>query len=335
MRLTISDIAKAAGVSTATVSNVLNKRGRVGRSTQRVVLSTVKRLGYMPNPHARRLAATDTRTLGVIVSDIDNPFFTEVIKGFLARTRELGYEAILSETNYDPERTREAAHRMMAHDVNGVAILACEMSARLVKEVAKRKIAVTFLDHAPAGRYISTLRIDYESGIRQTIDHLVGLGHRQIAFVAGRPDLNSHLLRLEAYKMVMRERGLSPGPLMDGHLNFPRAVEAGVAIAKMSEKRPTAVMAVNDLTAMGVINGLHSAGLRVPADISVAGFGHTRLSEYSNPTITTVNVQRDLLGQMAADIVHDLRRASDPRGQAYEISAALVVGRSTGAVAST
>src|SRR6266576_6704301 len=120
MGLTIRDVAKAAGVSTATVSNVLNKTRKVGRHTHLLVLSTVKRLGYFPNVHARHLASRDSRTLGIIVSDIENPFFPEVIKSFEVRARQLGYDAILSDTNYDPRRTREAAERMMEHNVRGV-----------------------------------------------------------------------------------------------------------------------------------------------------------------------------------------------------------------------
>ena len=330
MRLTISDVAKAAGVSTATVSNVLNKRGeKVGRSTRALVLSTVKRLGYFPNPHARRLAANDTHTLGIIVSAVDNPFFSEVIKGFLARTRELGYEAILSETNFEPGRVQEAARRMMAHNVSGVAIMTCEITSRLVKELAQRKIAVSFLDHAPARGYVSTLHIDYEGGIDQIVQHLYDHGHRRIAFVAGRPDLKSSLLRLEGYLKAMRARGLNPAPLLPGDLGFERGVAAGSTIARQIP-RPTAVVAVNDLTAVGVLKGLQTAGCRIPEDVSVTGFGRTRLSEYCNPSLTTVDVHRDLLGQMAADVVHELRRSSDPVGKVHEIAAKIVVGNSTG-----
>src|SRR5215469_9837369 len=141
MAVTMHDVAVAAGVSTATVSNVLNKTGKVGRRTQNLVLSTVRRLGYLPNIHARRLASRDTRTFGIIVSDIENPFFPEIIKSFLARTRQLGYDAILSDTNYDPRRTQEAASRMMAHNVGGVAIMTSEISPKLIDELVRRKIA--------------------------------------------------------------------------------------------------------------------------------------------------------------------------------------------------
>jgi LacI family transcriptional regulator len=329
MGLTIRDVAKAVGVSTATVSNVLNKRGKVGRRTQDLVLSTVKRLGYLPNIHARRLASRDTRTFGIIVSDIVNPFFPEVIMSFLARTRQLGYETILSETNYDPRRTQEAAIRMMAHNVGGVAIMTSEFSARLIDELTRRKIAITFLDLAPARGYVSTLRIDYASGIEQIVKYLYQQGHREIAFVAGRPRLKSNEARLEAYERSMLASGLKPSPVLHGDLRFEGGLAAGLAIAQMSP-RPTAVMAVNDLTAVGVLKGLTSAGLRIPQDISVTGFDRTRLAEYSNPSITTVDIHRDLLGKMAADALHALCSSPNPQGREYEISAELVVGDSSG-----
>ena len=333
MGLTIREVAEAAGVSTATVSNVLNKTGKVGRRTQGLVLSTVKRLGYLPNIHARLLASRDTRTLGIIVSDIENPFFPEVIKSFLARTRQLGYEAILSDTDYNPRRTQEAASRMMAHSVSGVAIMTSEISARLIDELAQRKIAVTFLDLAPARGYVSTLRIDYASGIEQTVNYLVEQGHRQIAFVAGRPKLKSNLARLEAYERSLLTRGLTPGPILHGNLRFEGGLTAGLTLGQMAS-RPTAVMAVNDLTAVGVMKGLLSAGYRIPQDISVTGFDRTRLAEYSNPSITTVDVHRDLLGKMAADALHELCSSTIPHGREYEIPAELIVGRSSGPVKS-
>ena len=329
MSLTIRDVAKAAGVSTATVSNVLNKTGKVGPRTHRLVLSAVRKLGYVPNAHARHLASRDRRTLGIIVSDIENPFFPEVIKSFETRARQLGYDAILSDTSYDPRRTREAAERMMEHKVRGVAIMTSEISTRLVHELARRRIAVTFLDIAPVREYMSNLRIDYVSGVEQIVRYLYENGHRRIAFVAGRAGLKSNVVRLQSYENAMKALGLEPGPVLPGDLRFEGGLAAGLAIAKLSP-RPTAVMAINDLTAVGVIKGLLSAGYRVPQDISVTGFDKTRLAEYSNPSITTVDIHREILGCMAADALHELSGSENPQGKEYEISAELIIGESSG-----
>jgi LacI family transcriptional regulator len=329
MSLTIRDVAKAAGVSTATVSNVLNKTGKVGQSTHRLVLSAVKRLGCVPNAHARHLASHTGRTLGIIVSDIENPFFPEVIKGFETRARQLGYDAILSDTSYDPHRTREAAERMMEHQVRGVAIMTSEMSLKLIHELARRKIAVTFLDLAPVREYMSNLRIDYFSGVEQIVQYLYKHGHRRIAFVAGRHGLKSNVVRLQAYEKCMRALGLEPGPILPGDLRFEGGLAAGLAIANLSP-RPTAVMTINDLTAVGVIKGLLKAGCRVPEDISITGFDKTRLAEYSNPSITTVDIHRETLGQMAADALHELSSSASPHGREYQIGAELIIGDSSG-----
>jgi DNA-binding LacI/PurR family transcriptional regulator len=329
MGLTIRDVAKAAGVSTATVSNVLNKTGKVGPRTHRLVLTAVKRLGYFPDVHARHLASRESRTLGIIVSDIENPFFPEVIKSFETRARELGYDAILSDTNYDPRRTREAAERMMEHKVRGVAVMTSEISLRLIHELARRKIAVTFLDLAPVRKYVSNLRIDYHSGMQQIVEYLYQHGHRRIAFVAGRPRLKSNLVRLQSYEKCMKDLGLEVGPVLPGDLRFEGGLSAGLAIAKL-DPRPTAVMAVNDLTAVGVIKGLMKSGCRVPQDVSVTGFDKTRLAEYSNPSITTVDIHRDVLGHMAADALHELSCSADPQGREYQITAELIPGDSSG-----
>src|SRR5205823_14962589 len=175
--------------------------------------------------HARHLASRDRRTLGIIVSDIENPFFPEVIKSFEVRARQLGYNAILSDTNYDPRRTREAAERMMEHRVRGVAIMTSEISTRLIHELARRKIAVTFLDLVPVREYMSNLRIDYFSGIQQIVQYLYDCGHRRIAFVAGRANLKSNVVRLQAFEKCIRELGLQSGPILPGDWSF----EGGVA----------------------------------------------------------------------------------------------------------
>jgi DNA-binding LacI/PurR family transcriptional regulator len=258
-----------------------------------------------------------------------NPFFPEVIKGFETRARQLGYDAILSDTNYDPRRTREAAERMMEHKVRGVAVMTSEVSSRLIHELARRRIAVTFLDLAPVREYVSKFRIDYFSGIKQIVEYLHKQGHRRIAFVAGRPRLKSNVARLQAYEKSMLALGLEPGPVLPGDLRFEGGLAAALSIAKLSP-RPTAVMAVNDLTAVGVIKGLIKAGCRVPQDISVTGFDNTRLAEYSNPSITTVDVHRDMLGHMAADALHELSCSANPQGREYQIPAELILGDSSG-----
>lgn len=331
MTVTIREVARRAGVSTATVSHVLNQTGRVSAKTRRSVLAAVKQLRFYPNIHARKLAARNSKTLGMIVSDIENPFFPEVIKGFETRARQLGYEVILSDTNYEPRLMKRAAERMLEQKVRGVAIMTSEMSRTLVEEITRRRIAVTFLDLGPVRKYASNIKIDYFSGIRQVVEHLYRLGHRRIAFAGGRPRLRSNLARQMAYTESMQALGLEPNPILPGNLRFDGGFAAAQALLNISPM-PSAVVAINDLTAVGVVRAFCQNGLRVPKDVSVTGFDRTHLAEYVVPSLTTVDLHRDLLGRTAADALHDLSCSSKPRGREYRIPAELVVGESTGPV---
>jgi LacI family transcriptional regulator len=315
------------------VSHVLNKTGQVSRGTRHHVLAVVRRLGYVRNAYARNLASRNSRTLGMIVSDIENPFFPEVIKSFETRARQLGYEAILSDTNYDPCLMRRATEKMLEHHVRGVAVMTSEANRQLIDEIAGRRIALTFLDLGPVQRYVSNIRIDYFSGIQQVVQHLFQLGHRQMIFVGDRPRLKSNIARREAFIECMEALALEPGPTLQGDLRFEGGVTAALRILKL-KPRPTAVVAVNDLTAVGLIKGFTQAALRVPEDISVTGFDKIRLADYITPSITTVDIHRDRLGQIAADALHELATAEEPQGKEYTIPAELVVKASTGPVAS-
>lgn len=329
MGLTIREVAKHAGVSTATVSHVLNNKSQMSRETRRRVLSVVRKLGYVPNAFARNLASGKSRTLGMIVSDIENPFFPEVIKSFETRARKHGYEVIMSDTNYDPRLTRRAAERMVQHQVRGVAVMTSEISLQLIGEIARRRIAVTFLDLGPVQRFVSNIRIDYSSGIHKVIEHLYNLGHRQIVFAGGRHVLRSSIARRDAYIESMTALGLKPGPILEGDLRFEGGFSAGLKVLKM-KPAPTAIVAVNDLTAVGVIKALTQSGARVPEDFSVTGFDKTHLAEYISPSITTVDIHRDLLGSMAADALHELSSSPEPRGKEYLLPADLIVRASAG-----
>ncbi len=332
MAVTIRDVAKRSGVSTATVSHALNGTGQVSRKTRQVVLAVVRELGYFPNAHARRLALHNSKTLGMIVSDIENPFFPDIMKSFQTRARHHGYDVIWSDTNYDPARMQRAAEEMLQHQVRGVAIMTSEMSRQLIDEITRRRIAVTFLDLGSAEKYVSTLRIDYSSGVEQVVRHLFQLGHRRMAFAGGRVTLKSNMARQQAYVDSMKSLNLDPGAILQGDLRFSGGLAAGHEVLKL-RPMPTAVVAVNDLTAVGVMKALTTAGARVPEDVSVAGFDNTHLAEYVTPTLTTVEIHRELLGRVAADALHQLSSASDPQGEEVPIPAELVVRASTGPAA--
>jgi DNA-binding LacI/PurR family transcriptional regulator len=329
MNVTIRDVARQAGTSTATVSHVLNKTGRITEETRQRVWAAVKRLKYHPNLHARNLALRSSRTFGMIVSDIENPFFPAVIRAFEIRARHRGYEVIVSNTNYEASLTRRAAERMLEQKVRGVAIMTSEMTPSLIEELLARKIAVTLFDAGLAQKYVSTINMDYTSGVRQAVDHLYAFGHRRIAFAAGRPSLRNIRAREVAYVNHMRALGLEPGPIIPGNQRFDGGLAAGHMLAQM-KPRPTAVIAMNDLTAVGLIKALHQRGLHVPEDVSVVGFDRTQLAESFIPSLTTVDMHPHLLGQTAADALHEL--CVSEMGKEYCMPLHLVIGESTGPV---
>ncbi len=331
MAVTIRDVARQAGTSTATVSHVLNSTGRITDKTRRRVLTAIKTLKYHPNLHARNLALGTSRTLGIIVSDIENPFFPAVVRAFEIRAQRRGYDVIASNTNYDPRLMKRAAERMLEQKVRGVAIMTSEMSPKLVQEILERDIAVTFFDSGLPREHTSTIKMDYRSGVREAVEHLYRFGHRRIAFVAGRSVFRNIKARQVAYVDCMRGLGLDPGPILAGNQRFDGGLSAGVAIARM-KPRPTAVIAMNDLTAVGVIKALHQVGLRVPQDVSVVGFDRTQLAQCFIPTLTAVDMHADRLGQTAADALHELCTATNGEGREYCMPLKLVVGESTGPV---
>lgn len=328
MAVTINDVARLARVSTATVSQAYNSPRRVAAVTRRRVLTAAKKLKYYPNLHARNLAWHSSRTLGIIVSDIQNPFYPAVIRSFEERARHWGYDVVVNDTNYKPYLMRRAAERMLERNVRGVAIMTSEMSPVLLREMADRKIAMTFFDLDSVSENISTIKFDYSSGIYQVVEYLHGLGHRHIAFVGGQ-SLKNITARQRAYVESMQKLGMKPGPIMLGNQCVDGGFAAGLKIAKLLE-RPTAVIAMNDLTALGVIKAFSRCGLAVPQDVSVVGFDRTFLAQYFTPSLTTVDIHTDQIGRVAVDCLHRLSSTEKSHGEVHMIGLQLIVGESTG-----
>jgi LacI family transcriptional regulator len=328
-RVTIRDVAREAGVSIAAVSQAFNSRGRLSKGTRERVLAVAHHLKYHPNRHARNLAAGNSRTLGIVVSDIENPFFTVIIKNYEAQARRYGYEVIASETGYELALMRRAAERMIEQEVSGVAIMTSEMNSTWLEEIVQRSIPVTCFDLDFVSEHASNIKVNYISGMQQLVEHLYQLGHRRIAYVGGRRKFKNILSRYEGYVRSMAALGLEPGPVLTGNQRLDGGYAEGMSIVGMSP-RPTAVVAVNDLTAVGLITAFCESGLRVPQDISVSGFDNTYLAAYFVPRLTTVDMHPDVLGRTAADALHDAIASPACGGKEYAIKIDLVAGKSTG-----
>jgi LacI family transcriptional regulator len=333
MAITIREVARRAGVSTATVSHVLNNSGRVHQRTRRAVLAVVRELGYVPNAHARSLALGHTRTLGVIVSDLKNPFFPEVLKGFEARARELGYEVSFAHTLYDPGLERAAAKLMLEQKVRGVALLTSQIGAEMLEPLQERGLALVYLNHGvcpglPSLQGFASIRLDHVESTREVVRYLYQLGHRRIAFAGGRPGIRSYVARLAAFTGALRDLGLEPAAVVDGNQDVEGGYQAARKLASL-KPGPTAVIAVNDYAALGVIRGLHESGLRVPEDVSVSGFDRTALAGYLVPSLTTVDLHRERIGRTAAEALHETIASGGAVVGEFLIPSELVLGEST------
>jgi LacI family transcriptional regulator len=208
----IKEIAKRAKVSTATVSRAINRVPTVDPQLARRVWKIVEELGYYPNTQARALVSGRTRTFGLIVSEITNPFFPEIVQAFEDTAVEHNYEILLTSTIHDPKRMEVAVRRMIERRVEGVAVLTFGMEESLLDDLRFRKVPLVFVDVGPAMPYVSNIKIDYGHGIKQAVHHLHGLGHRRIAFISGPLALKSASARRAAFVDALKELGVNVKP---------------------------------------------------------------------------------------------------------------------------
>lgn len=326
----IKDVAREAEVSTATVSHVINNTRFVSDAVRARVLQAIEQCRYYPNAHARSLASGNSRILGLIISDITNPFFPELVKSIEAAAFEQGYDVVLSNTNYDAERTSHYVRRFIERKVAGVALMTSEMDKSLIEELARREVSVVFLDSGEAGLHMSNLRVGYETGIKQAILHLAELGHCNIAFIGGPAHLRSARRRLEAFRQTMREiLPDSPEQIFQGDFKIEGGKLAAQNMLAAAGELPTAVIAANDLMAFGAISEMRAAGLNVPQDVSVVGFDNIAFSSVTEPALTTVNLPRRKLGQMAVEALITTLSNATQHGVEIEIPTELIVRQTT------
>jgi DNA-binding LacI/PurR family transcriptional regulator len=331
-RLDIRTIARLANVSIATVSRTINNVATVNQKMAQNVWDVIERLDYVPNTQARALVSGRSRLFGLIISEITNPFFPELIQGFEDIAVEHGYEILVSSTNYDPKRMSHCIRRMLERKVEGVAIMTFGIEEPLLDQLAKRKVPLVFVDVGPDRPGISVLKVDYQHGIRQAVQHLVELGHRRIAFISGPVRLHSAQSRLVAFTKSMQECGIATEP--EWIIQGDHTLEGGVAAMEKllaSEELPTAVVCSNDMTAIGVLHKLYRAGLRAPDDISVIGFDDIHLAQVTMPPLTTIQMSRFALAKAAVTALRaQVEESQQPAGKLeFDIPTELVMREST------
>src|ERR1700761_1402643 len=331
--MNIREVAKRAGVSTATVSRVVNGTAPVDARTEKRVRAAIQRTGYYPNTHARTLGTGKSHIYGLIISDIENPFFPELVKCFERIAVEHGHEVLIANTDYRAERMEVCVRRMLERKVDGVAIMTSEMDSALIQMLNGRGIPIVFLDTGAVGDRISDISLDYDRGVDQAMDHLTGLGHRRIAFISGPANLASARTRKQAFLKSLERKKLeySEPYIRAGNHRFDGGYAAMAKILEL-EPLPTAVLASNDLTAIGVMRAVYAAGLRVPEDVSVVGFDDIALSSFMPPPLTTIRLSRVEIAEFAFTSLYAASQRGETQGVTHIVRAELVIRQSTAAV---
>jgi len=326
----IREIARKAKVSTATVSRAINRVPTVDPQLAKRVWKVVDELGYYPNIQARALVLGRSRIFGLIVSEITNPFFPEIVQTFENLAVENNYEILLTSTVHDPKRMESSVRRMIERRVDGVAILTFGMEETLIEHLRFRKVPLVFVDVGPDVPGIANIRINYQSGIRQAVQHLAALRHTHIAFVTGPLHLKSALARRDAFKAAMMEIGLSSDLIVVGDHRMEGGMRALVELNSLANS-PTAVLCSNDMTAIGVMREAYDHHIRIPDDLSVVGFDDIRLAEFTIPPLTTVQMSQHELAKIAFQALLNEVESEQPTNERnkYELTTSLVLRRST------
>jgi DNA-binding LacI/PurR family transcriptional regulator len=336
-KIDIRMVAARAGVSIATVSRALNRVPTVDPALVERVWQAAAELNYFPNTQARALVSGRSRLLGMIVSEITNPFFPELIQEFEQVAVERGYEILIASTNYERQKMEVCARRMLERKVDGVAVMTFGIEDFLFERFAAENIPVVFIDAAPS-RPLSFLTVDYRAGIYEAVQHLAVLGHRRIGFIAGPLRLRSAAARETAFVDCMRSIGLKSDPdwLVEGDHTLDGGRDAMQKILALPN-RPTAVLCSNDMTAIGVQHALFEAGLKVPEDLSIIGFDDIHLAEYTIPPLTTIRMScRDIALQAVNRLMVHLQPDPDrlnpvhPHLELQKIDTRLIVRQTTG-----
>jgi LacI family transcriptional regulator len=328
----IRDVARRARVSTATVSRTVNQITTVDAQLAKRVWKAIGELGYYPNRQARALVSGRSRVFGLMVSEITNPFFPEIVQTFETLAVEQNYEILLTSTIHDPKRMGLAVRRMIEGRVEGVAILTFGMEDALLEHLRFRNLPLVFVDVGPKAPWVSNIRVDYAHGIRQAVQHLAAMKHERIGFVTGPLKLKSAVARKDAFEESMREIGLQAKPefIVEGDHRLEGGKRALQKLCKFREQ-PTALLCSNDMTAIGVMRQAFELGIGVPQELSVVGFDDTRLADFMIPPLTTVQMSQTELGTLAFNaLLKEVKRERpSPDGTEYVLKTHLILRSST------
>ena len=330
---TMKDVARLAGVSYQTVSCVVNNIPVVKEETRQKVLQAIQELNYTPDATARSLRSGKSRMIGLMIPDAHNPFFWQIVAGAEDEANKSGYSLLLSTTSMNLERETSVFQALLAERLDGI-ILLFTYPEKFIDELRKLwKKGFPFVTFNIDSRMLEadTVRVHYENTARELMEHLIALGHRRIAMICGigRAGLGSD--RVRAYHLGLEQAGITPDPryfIITGS-TLQDGFEAAQNLLAL-DPPPTAIIGINDLIAFGAMQAALRRGLRVPADLSIAGFDDIQMSDFLSPPLTTGRADGQEIGRQTARLL--LQRLQDPGmpPQRVHLSTHLMIRGSTG-----
>ncbi len=333
MSISMRQLARLAGVSSATVSRVINGSDLVTEDTTRRVQEIIQSLNFVPNNSAIHLKNGKSQIYGIIIPDLTNPFFTELVKIFEELLFENEQELLIANTDFHSTRMQRSMRRMLLRRVDGVAILTSELEAASLESLVQNRIPVVTTDHYRIANGLSDIMVDFAGGMTQIVAHLRELGHRQVGFIGRTSVLVTARVRREAFMDAVVKQGLSSrdGWIVEGDFKIAGGVTAMAKILSQPEI-PTAVIAANDLTAIGALRAAHEKGLLIPDHISIAGCDDIEMSDIVFPPLTTLRISRKEYARMMFEALQMAGKDLTRPGQQFHLPTTLVVRQSTGPV---
>jgi len=328
-RPTIYDVARLAGVSTATVSRALNGTGQTAPTTRAAIDAAVQQLRYHPNRIARSLVTKSTQTIALLLPDITNPFYAALVSGIQERALETGHTMLLCTTEGDPEREEQYLSLLHSKQVDGVLVDGLVLPPDRIARFVRDGLPIVCLDRDVDSSSVPLVQVDNRLGARLATAHLVSLGHTRIAHVAGAPELRISEERTRGYGDALVAAGIEPDPEL---LAFGSFLEEGGYEATqtlLERSHFSAVFAANDLSAIGVIHAIVESGRAVPHDVSVVGFDDLRLSRFTTPSLTTIHQPAVEIAVRATQLLLDLAAGREVTQLVHLLEPELVVRGST------
>lgn len=331
MSVTIKDIAKHTGVSHSTVSRALRGSQLIATDTVERIRQAAAELGYLPSAAARSLKTNRSQVLGVIVSSMDDPFFSEILQGIEEGAQESDYSLFIASAQRDPAHQQKIVQAMVEHRAEGVIICSTSFSAEQGRQLLEYNLPIVVVNNQAAEDYRYSIYHDDLDGSRQITRHLIELGHRRIAYLGNSLSGRTTLDRLTGFEQEMTAAGLPtlPGYVFQVPGGSPENALAARDHFLALPDHPTALVCFNDMLAIGLLQGLQGGGLRVPEDISLAGFDNIVFSAYTNPPLTTFDQPKRFIGSEAARLLLDLLSGAPVQPKIHMLQGRLLVRQST------